>query len=582
MLKYNVYAVPRPEPEGIIPGIAEGTVFVSEKIPEKAIARLNSLFEALTVIAGGAYVFLCNLRYDYSRWSRSAVETFGLPSEYMPGAGDIWLEHIHPEDRECYKKSIDAIFSGKDDGHDMQYRAQKPDGIYEVCTCRGIVMRDENGEPAYFGGVIINHSEQNQIDTLTGLRNQYGFFEDLQSHIANDRAVRICVLGITPFTQVNDIYGYSFGNLVLRRFARRLFENVGNTGNVYRLDGAKFAIVSATLDEDRMEREYEELRTAFGNGVDIDGRHIILSLSSGLLSLNNNQVDVQAVYSCLNFAFTESKVRWQGEMVEFRNDLNEDKRQRLEKLNDIRISITQDYKGFSLYYQPVVDAESGHPIGAEALIRWENESFGSVMPDHFIPLLERDRLFPQLGRWIMKTALLDAKKAIAVRPDFVINVNLSYTQIEKPDFVDMVLQLLKETEFPADHLCLEITERCRLLDLEMLNNIIIQLKAQGVRFALDDFGTGFSSIGIMKSIPFDTIKIDHSFVSRIEEDETERRLVEHFTSVAALFGAKVCVEGVETEGMRDILQNYRVHSFQGFYFGKPMEFERFMCMLKAD
>ena len=184
--------------------------------------------------------------------------------------------------------------------------------------------------------------------------------------------------------------------------------------------------------------------------------------------------------------------------------------------------------------------------------------------------LESDPLFPNLGDWILRTALEDAKKILRKKPDFVVNVNLSYVQLEQEDFTDKVWNALKTTGFPADHLCFEITERCRLLDMDLLRNVIITLRAGGVRIALDDFGTGYSSIGLMKSLPFDTIKIDRSFVQKIEEDDKERKLVNNLADAASIFGAKVCVEGIETSGMRDILREYGIHSFQGYYYSKPI------------
>ena len=162
----------------------------------------------------------------------------------------------------------------------------------------------------------------------------------------------------------------------------------------------------------------------------------------------------------------------------------------------------------------------------------------------------------------------------------MINVNLSYTQLEKPDFIPMVLETLKETEYPPEHLCLEITERCRLLDMDLLRNIIVQLKTKGIRFALDDFGTGFSSMGLVKNLPLDTIKIDRSFVLKIEEDDKEREMIGHCTGIASTFGAKVCVEGIETSGVRDILQEYQVQSFQGYYYSKPLEIEDLISWMK--
>ena len=169
-----------------------------------------------------------------------------------------------------------------------------------------------------------------------------------------------------------------------------------------------------------------------------------------------------------------------------------------------------------------------------------------------------------------------AKQILKQRPGFVINVNLSYTQIEKPDFVDMVLRVLDEFGYPPEHLCFEVTERCRLLDLDRLKNVVVDLKSRGVLVALDDFGTGFSSLGILREIPINIIKIDRSFVHKIEENEIERKIVKTVADLASIFGAKVCVEGIETEGMRNILKRYNVESFQGYYYGKPLPPEHFV------
>ena len=548
--------------------------------PEERKYRLDRLFEAFSIVAEGTYVYLCDMRYDISRWSKNAVETFGLPAEYMFAAGNIWEEKIHPEDMEVYHSEIDNIFRGKSGGHDMQYRARKTNGEYVICTCRGTVLIDANGVPEYFAGSIRNHADQEHIDTLTGLANQYGFLESLQANMEKEQEMEITLLGIGRFAEFNDVYGYHFGNKILQRFARHLYEYVGNTGTVYRLDGTKFVVMSNTYKSAEIRERYETLRGFCRTSFQVDGKNIILDLNAGHISVKNFDVDSQTVYACLSFVYSESKLHKQGDMVSFLNELNNENSQRIEKLHYIRGSIMKNYEGFYLVYQPVVDSRTERLIGAEALIRWKSERYGVVPPDHFIPLLEKDPLFPELGKWILETALKDAKEIMKTVPDFVVNVNLSYTQLEKGGFVDMVLQTLKKQEYPPDHLCLEITERCRLLDMGILKDMIAALRSYGVKIALDDFGTGFSSIGLVKNLPFDTIKIDRSFVLRIEEDEKEKALVENFVNVASTFGAKVCIEGIETAGMKEILKKYRVQSFQGYYYAKPLPIDELEQMIE--
>ncbi|MCR5137906.1 MAG: EAL domain-containing protein [Oscillospiraceae bacterium] len=557
----------------------------SHSLKEKASVRaisderrllLDTLFKSFEIVSEGTYVFLCDMKYDFSRWSKTAVDAYGLPSEYMYGAGDIWENQIHSDDRAAYHRGIDEIFAGNAAGHDMQYRARRTTGEYDVCTCRGVVLRDLNGEPDYFAGTIRNHGKQGHIDTLTGLRNQYGFFEDLDSCIKRSTRISVVLFGISRFSEINEIYGYHFGNRVLQLYARAVFETTGNYGHSYRIDGTKFAVISNTLSVDELRKGYNRFRTWLHEDFRVDGRKLLLDLHCGALRVDSFDIDSQTVYSCLNYADEESKLRRHGNLVEFRNNLNAETHQRLEKLHAIRASIMHGCEGFYLLYQPVVDAETEQLIGAEALLRWKNDRYGAVPPDHFIPVLESDPIFPELGDWILRESVFTAKQFLNRNPGFVINVNLSYTQLEKPDFADRLLGILNELEYPPEHLCLEVTERCRLLDLELLKNVIVSLKSKGILIALDDFGTGFSSIGVLKEIPFNIIKIDRGFVQAVEKDNTDRQIIQTIADLASIFSAKICVEGIETAGMRDILVSYHVESFQGYYYGRPMPSEQLL------
>ena len=551
---------------------------MKEKSAQKTITDerrklLDALYKSYDVVSEGTYVYLCDMKYDFSKWSKNAVDAYGMPSEYMYGAGDIWENFIHPEDREAYHKGIDEIFAGNASGHDMQYRVRRPDGMYDVCTCKGIVLRDARGEPDYFVGTIRNHTTQGHIDTLTGLRNQYGFFDDLEGILKRNVTVYVIIVGITKFSEINEVHGYHFGNRVLQLYARKVFDTTGNTGNCYRIDGTKFAIISNSLSEDDIRERYNEFRNYFRESFEVDGKKILIEVNGGAIKLEHFDSDSQTVYACLNFAYSESKGRHQGDLVVFHDDLNESNVHRLEKLHAIRASIMHGYRGFYLLYQPVVDAKTEQLISAEALLRWKNDKYGMVPPDQFIPLLESDPLFPELGEWIIREAIYAAKKIRRKFPDFVININLSYTQLQKPDFVDMVLRILTELGYPPENLCFEVTERCRLLDIKLLKNVTTSLKSRGVLIALDDFGTGFSSVGIVKELPLDIIKIDKGFVSHIEQNSQDRELIRYFSGLASLFGAKVCVEGIETSEMRDILQQFNVESFQGYYYAKPLPLE---------
>ena len=540
--------------------------------------KLDELFEAFSVVAEGAYVYLCDMSEDVSRWSKSAVNYFGLPSEYMENAGGIWEEHIHSDDRDDYHHSIDMIFSGKDSGHDMQYRAKTRDGNYVVCTCRGVVLRDAEGNPAYFGGAIKNHGIKSYVDTVTGLRSLYGFFEDLRAIFWKKDKSIILQLGISGFSNLNDVYGYSFGNRILQQLGRKVQKKFANVGAVYRMDGTKMVVISRTLSLDEVAERYSELQDEVSHDFYVDDELISLSLNAGLVVADNFDISDKTVYSCLKYAYSESKNRKLGDLVIFHDMLSHDNRKALEKINVIRNNVSENCNGFYLCYQPIMYASSEKLKGMEALVRWKNDTYGSVPPNQFIPVLEQDTLFPKLGKWILKQAMTDGLKFLEKYPDMIMNVNLSYAQMEKDGFIKEVLDLLEETGFPAKNLCLEITERCRLLDMELLKDMVKIFRDNGIRIALDDFGTGYASLGILRELPVDTVKIDREYVKDVEKSKADQSTVRFISDLADAFSAEVCVEGVETEDMKDFLKQYKVSSLQGYYYSKPVPSEEFLKM----
>ena len=545
--------------------------------PERK-AKLDNLFEAFSILAEGKYVYLCDMRDDMSRWSQNAVDYFGLPDIYMHGAGAIWESFIHPDDRENYHTSIANIFADAAHGHDMQYRARAKDGHYVVCTCRGVVIRDHEDKPVYFGGVIHNHGMLSYIDTVTGLRSLYGFFEDLQSMFWKQNEGTVLLVGLSNFSNVNDLYGYTFGNDVLCELANLLQREYMNAGAVYRMDGTKFAIISHTLTAEKMAEIYRGINAKTSHDFRVHGERLSLLTNAGIVHVRNFDISTETVYSCLKYVYYESKEKKLGDAVIFADELTDDNRLYIEKLNTIRNSVTDHCKGFYLCYQPIMDAETEHLKGAEALLRWRNEEYGAVPPMQFVHVLEQDPLFPELGRWILRTAMEHGKQILLRHPNFVMNVNLSYAQLETNTFVEDVLSALAETNYPPHNLCLEITERCRLLDMDLLKRVFRVLHDKGIRLALDDFGTGYSSMGILRELDVDVVKIDREYVKDVITSSSDQSTVQFISTLAESFKADVCVEGVESKEMRDFLRHYPVSSLQGYFYSKPVPIDEFIML----
>ena len=538
--------------------------------------KLDSLYKAFAIMANGAYTYLTDIKHNYSRWSKEAVEYFGLPDEYMENAGDVWMENVHPDDRATYAASIKELFGGKTSEHNLQYRARTKDGKYIVCTCRGVVIRDEHGEPDYFGGTIKNNDTLSYFDDISNFRSLYGFLEDLQSAQWKGDDIQIMLIGINEFSRLNDIYGYTFGNRVLQEFSKMIDTEAHGMGEWYRMDGTKFAIVCKKASVDDLKNLYKRIQYNSIHDFMVDGNRVVLSFVAGAINLDSLDVSSETVYSCLRFAYYESKNNHLGELFVLKNNVSDDKRFAIERINVIRNSIVNNCEGFFLCYQPIVDASTEKIIGAEALIRWKNDEYGVVPPVQFVDVLEQDNLFPELGKWILRTALVDAKKFLTRYPGFIVNVNLSYTQLEKSDFVEDVLAIIEDVNFPPQNLCLEITERCRLLDMGLLKDIFTRLRKHGIKVALDDFGTGFSSIGVLRELPVTTVKIDRSFVMNIEKNNSDQNTVRFISELADSFSSSVTAEGIETPEMREFLLRFKIKSLQGFYYSKPLPIDEFM------
>lgn len=286
--------------------------------------------------------------------------------------------------------------------------------------------------------------------------------------------------------------------------------------------------------------------------------------------VDNEGVVPQTIYTCLKFAYYSSRDQKQGELTPFNDQVGDSNRRLTSQLNAIRESVIYGCEGFFLLYQPIIDSATEKLVGTEALIRWENDVHGYVAPDQFVPYLEKDAVFYDLGKWILHRAIDDTLPFVRENPEFVVNVNLSYSQMERSEFLSDVMDILMETGFPPQNLCLEITERCRLLDLDILLNTVVFLKSQGVQFALDDFGTGYSSLNLLKNVPVDVIKIDKEYVLDAETNIIDRSIVEGISRIVDKAGLYVCAEGVETVAIRDYLRQYPIRHFQGFLYDEPI------------
>lgn len=540
-----------------------------------AAAFTNQIFDAFGATSESRYIFVANMWTDVSRWSKNAVDYFGLPGEYMEGAGAIWEQHIHPEDRKVYRDDIDLVFSGKKKKHDIEYRVRDKEGRYVLVSCRAVVIDDEEGNPSFFAGTITNHGIQDNVDPTTNLYNLYEFLHELKKLREQRIDAKVLLIGFRHFSNINNVYGYHFGNEVMRCFGVELRELVKGRGSLFRMDGTRFAVVSTSMSIDEIKELYQTVQDVIRKGIVVEGIHVNMDSCGGAVIVEDHNVSEQTIHASARYALESSKNEKHGELVVVYNDSADQNKKTLALINELRNCIINNCEGFYMCYQPVVDADTGKLMGMEALLRWKKEPYGEVSPAIFIPWLEKDAVFFDLGNWILKTVMEDGKEFLKDHPDITVNVNISYTQLERSEFRSKIVSMLANTGFPSEHLCLELTERCSFLDMDLLRNETDFLKSYGIKIALDDFGTGFASLNLLRTLQVDCIKIDREFIREIETNPIDQTIVKAVTQCANELNVPVCVEGIENDALMEYMHQYHVREYQGYFFSKPVEKEEF-------
>lgn len=534
----------------------------------------NILFEEFKDSSSKKHIFICNMATSISRWSIGAVEYFGLPGEYMKDAGLVWSEHIHPDDRMRYLQDIQEVFAGKKEVHRLDYRAKNSKGDYVLCTCKGKVVLDEEKGDRLFIGTIENHGIRDNVDATTNLYNIYEFSNKMKSLKEQGKTVTILEIGINNFSEINEVYGYAYGNRVLSVFGEQLCDRMKDRGSIFRMDGVRFACFFESVEKAELEAIYENLKQMAGYEIIVDGNKIAISISGGVV-FRSRMYDEGSIQTSADYALSQSKHEYHGQLVFVEDKKISENFKTIECMSTIRSCILNKFDGFYLCYQPIMDAKEEQMIGAEALLRWKKEPFGEVPPGVFLPWLENDPCFFELGNWILRTALTETKTVLSQYPDFILNINLAYPQLSNMKFCDSLREIIRETGFPPENICLELTERCRQLGRDELLLVVQFMKALGIKIALDDFGTGTSSLNLLGFLPVDTLKIDREFIWNIKENRANQEIVKSVSECARKLDVKVCVEGLENREMIDFIKQYPVNSFQGFHFSRPIPLNQF-------
>ena len=517
------------------------------------------------------YLYMWDIRNGTFYISDNAYDDLDISRLIEQDVVSVWSKIMVREDLELWLSDMQMIQEGSKDYHDMEYRVYNKSGRVIWVSCRGTVKKDRQDRPLFMIGRISNIGKQNKFDNVTGLMNRNQFEQDMnilvrQKDTANGVVV---VLDIDNFKNINEKYGYGFGDRALNLLSNLISAMLPQGCQLYRLDGDEFVFLIKDGTKEAVRGIYENIKMFIGSHFAVEGRQILISLSAGACFFPDDGNTYQKLFRNAENAVEIAKMNGKNQLVFFSEEMYKQKLRNMELQESLHACVKDGFSQFELFYQPQVDAVTGAVTGAEALLRWHSPEHGEVFPSEFIPLLEESRLITQVGAWILEESVSQFRIWRRQVPDFAMSVNVSYIQLKENALLEY-LKMRQWDDLPAGQLVLELTESCWVPNLQFLNREFEELRAMGYGIAIDDFGTGYSSLSHLKELPANVLKVDRSFVTGIHKGSYEYIFLEYIIKLAHSIGLKVCVEGVETEEEFDIVKQTLPDYIQGYLFGRPV------------
>jgi diguanylate cyclase (GGDEF)-like protein len=413
-------------------------------------------------------------------------------------------------------------------------------------------------------------SSQARQDALTGLPNRSALTEFLRRVIERQRLLRrglaVLFLDLDGFKLVNDSLGHRAGDELLVRTAERLRGAVRDTDMVARLGGDEFVIVLDNLDEpDQAVTAAQRVAEQLSRPFRLAGQDTVIGGSVGIAVSSDGHTTVDDLLRQADMAMYAAKASGRNRYVAFDDSMSRQAEGRLSVVNALRHALDSDE--LVLLYQPVVSLIDLRPISVEALVRWNRVPDGLVAPDSFIPIAEEAGLIASVDAWVISQACAEIDRIGAGTVDLA--VNLSAQSLRHADIVNTVSSVLQRSGRSPSTLVLELTESAFALGSDMVVEGLNRLRALGVALAIDDFGTGYSSLSYLRKIPAQTLKIDRSFVSTLDQDRASVAIVGAIVQLGHAVGMQIIAEGVERPGQLECLRDLGCDAAQGFLLGTP-------------
>ncbi len=557
--------------------------------------NLNKLSQA--VEQSPVSIMITDLQGNIEYVNPQLCKITGYTEEELIGQNPRILKSGHTPEIQ-FKNLWNAITAGQSWSGELYNKKKSGDLFWENVTISPIKNK-ENKSTHYLAvkediSLRKDYEErllyQASYDKLTDLPNRTLAYDRIQQAIVNaireQKHIALLYMDFDHFKNINDTLGHGAGDEFLKHMAGRLKACVRDFDTVARLGGDEFLIMLVEVDESRasekvafeeaVKRKAEEILQRVSKPCVVQDMEFSVTASLGVSIFPMDGDDPHMLLRNADTAMYRSKRKGRNTYEVFTPEMSDVVMKRVEIDNKLRHALEDG--DFYLNYQALMDANSGKIVGAEALIRWDDEQLGEVSPEEFVPLAEESGLIVDIGNWVMDTALADVKKwrESTDHEDFYIAINLSSRQFRGKDIVKTISDYLNKYDLPGECLELEITERLLMKDVPHVVAILNQFKEMGIRLSIDDFGTGYSSLSYLKRFPFDVLKIDKAFVSDIGEDPDDTALCDAIIAMAHSLGLSIIGEGVENKLQFDFLHQRGVEIIQGYFVSTPMVESEFM------
>lgn len=544
------------------------------QIFQEMISRISKLSQ-------DSYLMVTDMQHNLTFVPESTAEFLGIPSGWCEDGYKIVLEKsVHPYDCPEYTEEMKKRLRGINLENDLYIRMGKDKKYVMTQIITDMIL--EQGKNRYFIVLLRNQNVIPEIDPLTDLYGQVKFEKDIVDYIQQGRKVAVLEIEIDHMNDINILYGTNYSDRIQKVLAYRFIYMMDADKAVYRMGNSNYAFILRDASREEAAAFLEKIRARLEESVVLENNHFDLKIYASGIILDHYGGEISTVQSKLEYVLGKMRTRRDHKLMFFNDLVQINGDVDLDLMKVIHQSVLNQCDGFYVEYQPVVHAQTGEIVGAEALVRWKKEPYGIVPPGMFIDWLESNPCMYDLGNFVLKQALTDAVEFRKSNPDFFINVNMSAKQLERKTFCGVVMALLKETGFPAGQLCLELTERCRSMPVSVMEEKLLYLKQHGVRLAMDDYGTGSASSSVLLQTPMDEIKIDMSFIRGITDNQTKQALVRSMVDFANKADLKSCLEGVEDEKLQNYLRSFGATWFQGYYYSRPVQAAAMQKLLNME